>query len=75
MTHNLSHGMNGMNAKEPVILGTCSECLDSILEGEAHIKIRDGIGRHQMCEDFAQVEEVKPEDIGGSPLILNYWPS
>ena len=28
----------------------------------------------EECEDFAQ-SEMKPEDIGGLPLILNYWPS
>ena len=50
MTRNLLHGMNGMNAnKAPVILGTCSECYDNILEGEEHIKIRDGIGMHADC--------------------------
>ena len=28
----------------------------------------------EECEDFA-LEQMKPDDIGGLPLILNYWPS
>ena len=28
----------------------------------------------EECEDFA-LEQMKPDDICGLPLILNYWPS
>jgi len=54
MTPSLLHGMNGMKAKTnsnktPAVLGTCSECCDNILEGEEHVKIRDGIGMHVDC--------------------------
>ena len=49
MTHNLLHGMNGMKAETQVVIGTCSECYDNILEGESHIKVRDGIGTHADC--------------------------
>ena len=54
MTHNFLLGMNGMKAKtnldkRPVVLGICSECYDNILEGEEHVKIRDGIGMHVDC--------------------------